>query len=510
MERGKYMKKMKKISTLILTICLLLPCFSMVTLAANGSIFFTDLETAVGETFTITGTVVTTDDTIGDATVKLTYDTSYLKFIEGDGVTLDSAGNLTFTGSGDGRSDRIKFDMEFQALKEGDTRVKQGAATVTNSDGLTVACEEGYADISVAEGDPSLLTSEVEGDIIEVDGVEYTISGSFSVAVPSGFTAGEVTYQNKTYQGIVQEQNGIQGLYLVNSEQKGAFFLYNQTEDTFYPCEEIIISEMYSIIILDDTNEIDLGSGYMEASISINNVSFPAWVEKGREEFYVLSAINSDGEKSLYLYDSIEGTYQRMEAPVTAVVENIDDKPVSNWTKLSDFVIKNLLWIAVCVACVMVVAIVLLIVLAVKLRHRNLELDDLYDEYNIDTDDSDVVKSAGAKVKTKHKVVDDSKSDFDEEDKYLDYYEEDEYEYEEDDDDEYEDSLSSDFYEEDDLMELRSSFGKSETASNKNYDEYYDDDDFDDYDDEYSDESTEEIKNSVNSDTFEMDFIDFD
>ena len=158
----------------------------------------------------------------------------------------------------------------------------------------------------------------------------------------------------------------------------------------------------------------------------------------------------------------------------------------------------------------MVVAIVLLIVLAVKLRHRNLELDDLYDEYNIDTDDSDVVKSAGAKVKTKHKVVDDSKSDFDEEDKYLDYYEEDEYEYEEDDDDEYEDSLSSDFYEEDDLMELRSSFGKSETASNKNYDEYYDDDDFDDYDDEYSDESTEEIKNSVNSDTFEMDFIDFD
>lgn len=512
------MKIRNKISSLILTVCLLLPCFSMVTLAANGIIFFTDLETTVGETFTITGTVVTTDDTIGDATVKLTYDTSYLKFIEGDGVTLDSAGNLTFTGRGDGSSDRIKFDMEFQALKEGDTRVKQGTATVTNSDGLTVACEEGYADISVAEGDPSLITPEVEGNPVEIDGVEYTISESFSVAIPSGFTAGEVTYQNKTYQGIVQEENGIQGLYLVNSEQKGAFFLYNQTEETFYPCEEIIISEMYSIIILDDTNEIDLGSGYMEASISINNTSFPAWVEKGREEFYVLSAINSDGEKSLYLYDSIEGTYQRMETPVTAVVENTDDKPVSNWTKFSNFVIKNLLWIAVCVACVMVVAVVLLIVLAVKLRHRNLELDDLYEEYNIDADDSDVGESAGAKVKTKRKMVDDSQNDFDEEDKYLDYFDEDEYEdeyddeYEEDDEyeDEYENSSTGEFYEEDDLMELRCSFGKDETASNKNYDEYYDDDDFDDYDDEYSDESTEEIKNSVNSDTFEMDFIDFD
>lgn len=489
-----------------MAVCLLFPCFSMVTLAANGIIFFTDLETAVGEKFAVTGTVVTKNDTIGDATVKLSYDASCLKFIAGDGVTLDSEGNLTFTGSGDGSSDRIEFDMEFQALKEGATKIEQDAATVTNSDGATVACEEGYSDISVAEGDSSLIAPEVTGDSIEVNGVEYTISEAFSVAVPSGFTVGEVTYQNKTYQGIVQEQNGIQGLYLVDSEQKGAFFLYNQTEDTFYPCEEIIISEMYSIIILNDTNGIDLGSGYIEADISINNASFPAWVEKGREEFYVLSAINSDGEKSLYLYDSIEHTYQRMETPVTAVVETNDDKPVSKWTKFSNFVIKNLLLVAVGVACLLVVGIILLIVLAVKLRHRNLELDDLYEEYNIDADDPEVMISSG--TKSKYKAVAELKYETDEEDEYSDYYEEDEYE--EDYEDEYENPSTKDFREEDDLLELRDSLGKKKTVSNKNYDEYYDDDDFDDFDDEYSDESTDEIKNSVNSDTFEMDFIDFD
>ena len=484
------MKKMKKSLTLIITLCLLLPCFSIVALAANGIIFFTDLETAVGETFTVTGTVVTRDDTIGDAMVALTYDASYLKFIEGDGVTLDSAGNLTFTGSGDGNSDRIEFDMKFQALKEGSTRIEQGEATVTNSYGSTVACEEGYADISVAEGNPSLIAPEATGDSIEVDGAAYNISENFSVAVPSGFTVGEVTYQDKTYQGIVQEENGIQGLFLVDSEQKGAFFLYNPEKDNFYPCEEIIISEMYSIIILDETDGIDLGSDYTEASISINNVSFPAWIEKGRDEFYVLSAINSDGEKSLYLYDSVEHTYQRMETPVTDMVETTDNKPVSTWTKFSDFVIKNLLLLVACLACVFVVVIVLLIVLAVKLRHRNLELDDLYDEYDIDVDDQQVPSD-----------------DYEEDDYGEEDYEE---EYTEENEDEFEDSLFEDFYEEDELTDLRSSLEMEKSVSNRNYDAYYDDDDFDDFDNEYSDENEEEIRNSVNSDTFEMDFIDFD
>lgn len=474
------MKKMKKILTLMLTVCLLLPCFSTIALAVGGVVFFTDLETAVGETFQVTGTVVTKDDTIGDATIKLTYDTTYLRFVEGEGITVESDGNLVFNGSGDRNSDRITFDMKFQALKEGSTRIGQGETKVTNSDGAIVSCEEGYSDIAIAEGDPSLIAPEVNGDPIEVNGVEYHISESFSAAIPSGFVAGDVTYQEKTYKGIVQNQNDIQGLYLVDSEKKGAFFLYNKEKDSFYPCEEIIISEMYSIIILDDTTGVDLGSDYMETSISINNVSFPAWIENGNNGFCVLRAINSDGEKALYTYDSIEHTYQRMDEPKTIVVEAKDDKPIGKWNEFSGFIYNNLLWIAVCVACVFVVMAVLLIVLAVKLRRRNLELDDLYDEYHIDVDEYSE----------------------DQTDEYEEEYEEEEA---------FDDSSSDDFDEEDDMTELRSSLDKKESVRNKNYDAYYDDDDFeDDFDDEYSDESEEEIISSVNSDTFEMDFIEFD
>ena len=43
------MKFTKKIATILLSVCLIVPCFSVMALAANGVIFFSDLETSVGD-----------------------------------------------------------------------------------------------------------------------------------------------------------------------------------------------------------------------------------------------------------------------------------------------------------------------------------------------------------------------------------------------------------------------------------------------------------------------------
>ena len=92
--------------------------------------------------------------------------------------------------------------------------------------------------------------------------------------------------------------------------------------------------------------------------------------------------------------------------------------------------------------CAFVVLIILLIVLAVKLRHRNLELDDLYDEYGIDLEE-EPEKVKQSQIAVKKEVAAEP------EDEYLDYYEDDEYEeYEEDEyeEDEYEEESSNDYY----------------------------------------------------------------
>ena len=247
-----HMKILKRIATMLLTVSLLVPCFATISMAADGIVFFTDLETKVGDTLTITGTVVARNDTIGDARVEMTYDTTYLRFIEGDGVSESESGKLVFSGSGDGSSDRLEYNMQFQALLEGNTRVEQRSTSVTNQNGETVDCETGFADVVIGEGDPGKILPVGNTKSVTVNGAEYTLSEAFNESeIPTGFAAGEFDYEGETFKGAVQANSGLTAAYLIDSDQSGKFWLYNTEDSSFYPFEEIMISETYSIVILD-------------------------------------------------------------------------------------------------------------------------------------------------------------------------------------------------------------------------------------------------------------------
>ena len=57
-ERGRtHESNAKKIATFILSVCLIVPCFGMLTYAADGQIVFSDPSTKVGETVEVTGVV---------------------------------------------------------------------------------------------------------------------------------------------------------------------------------------------------------------------------------------------------------------------------------------------------------------------------------------------------------------------------------------------------------------------------------------------------------------------
>lgn len=500
------MKIIKRIATMLLTICLIVPCFSMVALAADGVIYFTDLETKVGDTFTITGTVVARGDVVGDTTVNMSYDTNFIKFVEGDGVNADSNGGLTFTGSGDGNSDTLEFSMTFQALQEGSTRMEQGSATVSTYYGETVNCEYGYSDIVIGAGDPSKIqntdTTATGDGSVTIDEEQYTISDAFSeMELYTGFTVGEITYGGATYKGAVQEASGLAMVYLVNSAQEGAFWMYNAEEESFSPAEEVVISDEYSIIIYDGRSEVRMPEKYEEGTLEINGKTLPIWNEPDREGFYILYAVNNEGQKSLYTYDSTEHTYQRMETPKTATTAK---KAEGMWDKFSEMVSNYLIWFVVGIGCVAFLLIIFLIVMAVKLHHRNAELDDLYDEYGIDMDDK--LEKVNKKDKKRNQFKKAPEDDFDDfyEDDYDDDYE-DEYddEYEDDYDKSYDEYYDDDEYE-DDLADLRREFTAG--RAHENLDEFYEDEDFD----ETIDFGKVKKRKQRKDETFEMDFIDLD
>ena len=88
---------MKKAAAMILSVCLTVPMFGTIVSAAQGQLMFSDPETKVGETVDVSLVVKTGGDAIGDADITMSYDTSALEFVSGDGVQADGSGNLTYS-----------------------------------------------------------------------------------------------------------------------------------------------------------------------------------------------------------------------------------------------------------------------------------------------------------------------------------------------------------------------------------------------------------------------------
>lgn len=518
------MKIMKKISAVILALCLCVTCFSMTAHAADGRISFTDPETKVGDMVDVKCVVKSTSGNLGNVEVKLSYDAAYLRFDSGDGVTADSDGALTYTGNGG--SAEASFTMQFQALQEGSTKVEITGATISDSSGASLTLNQGNATVKIGAGDPSKITQAAPvasaGDIeVEVNGTSYTLTDNFAdVDIPRGYTRTQVPLDGSDRQMVVNESGTIYLAYLLNAESVGDFFVYNQDNATFAPYEEVFISDTTSIVVLSDTSKVNLPKAYKETTLTLNEKEFPIWQDTEHEEFYVLYAMNNNGETGYYKYDTVENTYQRFE--VTNTDDSTDKKDDSLMGKIRDFLDKHLQIFVLIAGIGGILVLIILIVLAVKLRNRNLELDDLYDEYGIDLDEEEPVKPASKKDKAKDKSSKGKgkKKKYDEDD-FDDY--EDDFDDDYDDFGDYEDAYEDDedTYDEDMFQTATFDVEEDDVFSDKNLRKYdtrsYQDSlpisdmsDGDDLDDLLESLSEHKKGHVEEDDAFKVDFVDLD
>lgn len=495
------MKIMKKISIILLSLCLCVPCFSTIVQAADGRISFTDPETAVGDMVEVKCVVKSTSGNLGNIEVKLTYDSASLRFDSGDGVTADSEGSLTCTGTGG--SAEATFNITFQALKEGDTSISIASATIASSSGGTLTLDQGSSAVKIAAGDPSKITdtpatSGADDIDVEVNGTSYKLSDNFAEAdIPAGFTKTEVQFEGQARQMVTQETSGITLGYLLDSEGTGDFFLYNDEDATFSLFEQINISDTTSIALLSEKSSVKLPDTFQEVSLTLNGKEFPAWQNTQRDGFYVIYAVNSNGEKGYYQYDDSEGTYQRYEAE--AVEEEVEDSSLLG--KIKNFVDKHMQMLILIVGLGGLLILILLIVLGIKLHNRNAELDELYDEYGIDDEEEPqkgkpAVKEA--RSGNKRKLAEDDFNDFEEDDFEEDDFEDDDFggsDFEDDDFEEYED----DVYDDDDEFEP---YVEIDSRASDDY--------IDDLDDLLGESKTKKRGHMETDDMFKVDFIDLD
>ena len=500
------MKLMKKISAIVLSLCLCIPCFSLVAHAADGKISFTDPETAVGEMVEVKCVLRSSGSSMGDIEVQLAFDSEYLSFQSGDGVEA-ADGSLTY--KGDGGSSEVSFTMTFQALKEGETKITVNSSSVASGNGGTLTLTEGNSTIKIAEGDPSKIvqtetTSTGAGDKeVEVNGEKYTLTDAFAEAdIPAGYSKTTVSLDGEDRQMVANDSGAVTLGYLKDADGEGDFFLYNPENATFAPYEEVAISDTTSIIVLSDTSDVKLPKHYKEAKLTLNEKEFPVWQDSSKEDTYVIYAMNNNGETGYYQYDPNENTYQRVE--INSTDEDAAKKSTGILGKIQSFIEKHLALIVLVGGLGAIIILVVLIVLGVKLHNRNAELDELYDEYGIDEEEDEPeepVKEKKGGLFGKRKKDEDEFEEY-EEDSF------DEDDFEDDYEDEYEDDFEDDFGREDrfDTVELSSFEADEDVFAGYDRREELTIDDLDDL----LGEQPKKRGHIEADDAFKVDFIDLD
>lgn len=565
------MRLIKKMLATMLCISMIVPCMGMVALAADGRISFSDPQTAVGEMVDVKCVVRSSGSSLGDVEVTIAYDSESLRFDEGENVTKTGAGTLVY--SGKGTAAEATFMMRFQALKEGSAKITVSGTNISSSSGSNLTFDSGNSTVTIAKGDPSKIVQEEEDDentgaregggtgvSVEVNGETYELSDAFEeLDIPNGFTETSMNYENTECTMVMRESNGVYLAWLVDSEGTGEFFLFNTDDATFAPFEQVMVSDETSIILLSD-DSLELPERYALTKLTLNEKEFPVWQDTESDGYYLMYAINDAGETGLYQYDSKEATYQRYELPKD------EDKTVKTKEKsapqglVQKFINNHFKLAAIMLGAAFLFLLLILIIVAVKLSHRNGELDHLYDEYGIDlgADGEYVVVDEPAKKgasSRRAKSEDDFDEDnYDEDDFSEELYTEDDFgedEFGEDDfggvdfdeDDFGEDDFGEDEFDEDDFggtdFEDEDDFGTAafdeEDFPTVRFDKYstqtsFDLDDFDDGDDygidAYADEAADDMiadldellsdkkkpshSRAKQEDSYKIDFIDLD
>lgn len=467
------MKAFKKLAGMILAVCLMVPMFSTLAFAADGVLMFSDPSTKVGENVNIDLVVRSDGGTVGDVSVTMNYDTSALEFVSGDGFSADGSGSLTYTGTGS--SSELRSTMTFRALKQTDTTLTVNSSSAVLSSGETLNLEQGSSAISIAAADDGSTSVEASGtaaagtstDItVSVNGTDYNFSEAFTTAdIPEGYSETTMTF-NGEERKFVANESGITLGYLVDASGAGTFFLFQQDDATFVPFAQVTISDTTSLIPLDNVEAVKLPDNYEQSTLTVQGYEFPIWSDPSvSNRFYVIYALNTrTNEAGLYQYDAEDETYQYFEAP--ASTEDTDSGAALPGA-FGQFISEHVMVVVTAMAVICLLLLILMIIFAVKLVHRNQELDDLYDEYDIPFDDEDDSNEKVSK-KSSEKDLKSQKDEYAGNEFEDDEYEDDEYddEYEDDkyDDDEYDDEYEDDEYDDEEYDD------EGEDGKDKDYD----------------------------------------
>lgn len=242
-----------------------------------------------------------------------------------------------------------------------------------------------------AEDDPENADKQDNWKKFDINGTEWNMVNDIPEdVVPEGFEHSKTVIDGLEYNTLHGTFGDITLVYL-QSESGNGLFVYDAAQNAAYEFVRINSESHFIVVLLPKVD--DVPDGYNEVSLSIEGkgvaTAYQTKAEKNDDQtkdFYLVYAINDNGESGWYTYDSVDGTYMRTELSTPTVAQEENDTTKS---ELVPGIANKYLVLAAILVLVIIILLLLLIVSAVKNRKYK-AADDYYD----DDDAEDISKDA--------------------------------------------------------------------------------------------------------------------
>lgn len=265
-----------------------------------------------------------------------------------------------------------------------------------------------------AEDDPENADKQDNWKKFDINGTEWTMVNDIPEdVVPVGFEHSKTVIDGLEYNTLHGTFGDITLVYL-QSESGNGLFVYDAAQNAAYEFVRINSESHFIVVLLPKVD--DVPEGYNEISLSIEGkgvaTAYQTKVEKTDDQtkdFYLVYAMNDNGESGWYTYDSVDGTYMRTKLSTPTVAQEENDTTKS---ELVPGIANKYLVLAAILVLIIIILLLLLIVSAVK--NRKYKAMDYHDDDD-DVDDAAEDVSNEALEETTDETADEIADELEEE-----------------------------------------------------------------------------------------------
>ena len=347
------------------------------------------------------------------------------------GSLVISAGTLSpeFSAATKDYTATVDYSCSSLAVTANPADSKASVTSVTGNDSLEVGENTVSVVVTAEDGSTStyniVVTRRAEDDLenadkqdnwkkFDINGTEWTMINDIPEdVVPEGFEHSKTVIDGLEYNTLHGTFGDITLVYL-QSESGNGLFVYDAAQNAAYEFVRINSESHFIVVLLPKVD--DVPEGYNEISLSIEGkgvaTAYQTKVEKNDDQtkdFYLVYAMNDNGESGWYTYDSVDGTYMRTELGTPTVAQEENDTTKS---ELVPGIANKYLVLAAILVLIIIILLLLLIVSAVK--NRKYKAMDYHDDDD-DVDDAAEDVSNEALEETTDETADEIADELEEE-----------------------------------------------------------------------------------------------